>query len=880
MLVRGGLLALALLGLGYWAWSRRPHAPAAPTYEGRTLPQWIADVKTPDLAVQRRAAAVLIRIGAPAATALVDELIGEAKNHIALILVRMGKEATPALLDGLKNESVCRESARILGLIGSRAAAASPALMAIVNDANAPAGLRAEAAGALGRIGTPAEEIVPVLRAALHDKAAMVRLRAAESMSWIGPTAVAAAPALIATLKDEKEEVAAAACLALAHLGAVEAVPALFQAFAAGRDEVARKAGHALWQMGENAAGIVPQLRKRTKGTSSDALRARSLLLLFGPLAVPGLIDGLRESDAELRRTAAEVLGAIGPPTREFPQVVPSLIAALKDQSPLVKLAAAVALAQIDATRATEAVPILAASLDVPGAAEALGEIGRAARSAVPALISALRKRKGDEDDEARRSSASRALARIGPPALPALLDALKDSRDGVAPLAAEALGWMIPSPNEAASALRQAIRRDRAHAGAYALALGKLAPPPREAVPELTALLPDAAVRPQAAAALVRIDPAQAAKVLPLLLDDLKSKDENRRQGAVTALGLMGPEAALALPELLKRFNDEQLSQSIEIALIGIGEKAAIGIADLLDDFSPPLRQRALDTLLQMGSAARPARFAAVKRLADSVPEVRVRAAMVLEAIGTETESAVAPLIANLTPPQEPVRQASASALGHLGSVAKAARASLVECLLDPDPVVRYYAALALGGIEPADADIESALRAALDDPSPQVRIGAVDSLMRRNRKWAAEAEPILLTLSRPLHDLDTRIRAAEGLLTIAPEKAKPSLPLLHSELNGPSPAIRLRAASLLMRLEPGQTPHLVLGLITALRMADPAVRGSIAQALGKLGGKARAAIPILQRLVQFDLPSVRKEAAKALRAIDAAAAKRIGIE
>jgi HEAT repeat protein len=84
----------------------------------------------------------------------------------------------------------------------------------------------------------------------------------------------------------------------------------------------------------------------------------------------------------------------------------------------------------------------------------------------------------------------------------------------------------------------------------------------------------------------------------------------------------------------------------------------------------------------------------------------------------------------------------------------------------------------------------------------------------------------------------------------------------------------------ALLERIEPERTPHLIFVLMAALRLADPNVRGPIAQELGKLGRKARAAIPSLQRVYQFDLPSVRKEAAKALRAIDPQTAKRNGID
>jgi hypothetical protein len=61
-ILQGILLALTLLGLSYWAWQRY-HQPPEPTYEGKTLDQWIEDLSDPDYAVSDRAADVLVTIG-------------------------------------------------------------------------------------------------------------------------------------------------------------------------------------------------------------------------------------------------------------------------------------------------------------------------------------------------------------------------------------------------------------------------------------------------------------------------------------------------------------------------------------------------------------------------------------------------------------------------------------------------------------------------------------------------------------------------------------------------------------------------------------------------------------------------------------------------
>ncbi len=149
---------------------------------------------------------------------------------------------------------------------------------------------------------------------------------------------------------------------------------------------------------------------------------------------------------------AAELLGRIGPPARA---AVPSLLAAVKDKSPTVSLITAMALAEIDSTRAAAAVPLLADSLDTFGAAQALANIGPDARAAVPALIDALKPRKDTANADVLRRGAALALARIGTPAVPALIEALKDKQEGVAPLAAEALALVHPRPTAAVPALR-----------------------------------------------------------------------------------------------------------------------------------------------------------------------------------------------------------------------------------------------------------------------------------------------------------------------------------------------------------------------------------------------------------------------------------------
>ena len=529
------------------------------------------------------------------------------------------------------------------------------------------------------------------------------------------------------------------------------------------------------------------------------------------------------------------------------------MIGALKDKSSAVALTAAMALAQIDSTRTRAAVPLLADSLDSPGAAQALASIGPDARSAVPALLAALKPRKEVAHADVIRAGARLALARIGTSAVHALIEALKDKGEGVAPLAGEALGWILPPPKEAVPALRAALKNDRAHAAVYAHALGQLGPLARAAVPDLIELLANAAVRPEAAVALVRIDPEQAEKVVPLLVKDLQATEEKQRQAAILALGRLGPAAQAAAVPLVQSLRDRQLPQAKMFALHAIGAAAVPSLMKLLRDPRADFRQIAVLLLEQIGPGAHTDLTPLIAALADSDRDVRVGAAQVLQAIGTKASEAVPALIANLQASQTEVRTAAALALGHIGSDASAARRPLLECLLDPDETVRYGAALSLGRIDPDFSEAAPALRDALHDPSPMVQLAAIDSLShiepRRPQGYRAgprHPEPPTLSAGRALPGR----RGTEAISWLR-KQARQAASWLLIELTDVDPDSRLYAARLLADIDAEQTSNIVLALAAALPTPLADRRPAILKTLGEFGPKAREAVPEIERLL-----------------------------
>jgi HEAT repeat protein len=183
----------------------------------------------------------------------------------------------------------------------------------------------------------------------------------------------------------------------------------------------------------------------------------------------------------ELRAAAADALSELGP---EAAEAVPLLLKALSDPQ-LHFTPFARALWKIDRRQAPAVVRAANAFLTqeeyTGGAASILEEIGPEAKDAVPALIKHL----SEERDEPSTDSPARALAAIGPPAVPALVEVLAGDDMVLSSIAAETLGRIgagaaaaIPALEKAVSGEDDEVRREAVKA------LGRIrksgAPPPQ----------------------------------------------------------------------------------------------------------------------------------------------------------------------------------------------------------------------------------------------------------------------------------------------------------------------------------------------------------------------------------------------------------------
>jgi outer membrane protein assembly factor BamB/HEAT repeat protein len=194
--------------------------------------------------------------------------------------------------------------------------------------------------------------------------------------------------------------------------------------------------------------------------------------------------------------------------------------------------------------------------------------IRRIGPPAIPLLVELLR-----HDQVSFRRNAADALIDLAPDTesiQPALRQALKDEDSAVAGDAARALGALGPKASPSVRALVTTLSHEDPYARVYAAeALASIGPKADVATEDLARALADPApgVRWAAAEALASIGPAAHAAV-PQLIEALKDEFLYVRICAAGALGSLGPKAQMAREALRLAANDPALRDEAEWAL------------------------------------------------------------------------------------------------------------------------------------------------------------------------------------------------------------------------------------------------------------------------------------------------------------------------
>ncbi len=349
-------------------------------------------------------------------------------------------------------------------------------------------------------------------------------------------------------------------------------------------------------------------------------------------------------------------------------------------------------------------------------------------------LLNSLRNRK--KEYYALYWEVINALGKIGPNALPALKEMLKDDDWPVRIVVEEALGNI--GSTEAIPALKEALKNDGwwVHKGA-AEALVEIG---SEAIPALKEALKDRdrSIGMRAARALGEIGSTEAIPALKEALKDDKDDESWRvRETAAGALGKIGStEAIPAIGKALKDENKWVRKAAVE-ALGNIGSTEAIpALIEALKDDDWWVRKTAAEALGKIGSNE------AIPMLKEALKDENkyVRNAAV-EAWGKDDES-------------YRVRNAAAKALGEIGSTE--AIPALKEALKDDCWSVFRTAVVALGeigsmNILPLDV-ILTMIDRMIYDPYNDVKIACYNALLNATRTLRREKKKLNPLEKNPL--------------------------------------------------------------------------------------------------------------------------------
>jgi HEAT repeat protein len=249
--------------------------------------------------------------------------------------------------------------------------------------------------------------------------------------------------------------------------------------------------------------------------------------------------------------------------------------------------------------------------------------MGPAAEDAVPALVAALGRM------TTTNHSARKALSEIGPAAVPALEDAIREDSDPrVRASSVATLRMMGPDAIKAAPALRQALHDEHATVRlAAAEALSGMSGQPDEALVTVLLQLMDGAE-----------DPALW-------------NGSTLRHGAIRCLGRIGPAAKTAAPALRLALEDDRPHIRIDAAcsLWSVEQNAEEALpifVELLESADRSVAETAAYRLGHLGQTAAPAVPALVRAFRQGQPAMRDRVLRSLRAIGPAAKEAIPALV------------------------------------------------------------------------------------------------------------------------------------------------------------------------------------------------------------------------------------------
>jgi len=314
---------------------------------------------------------------------------------------------------------------------------------------------------------------------------------------------------------------------------------------------------------------------------------------------------------------------------------------------------------------------------------------------------------------------------------------------------------------------------------------------------------------------------------MLPVLITALTDSDPEVRRNANVALDRIGDVNNTAIPELTKALNSPDLETRISAihALGSFGVNAQASVPEL------------------------------IRALSSSDEEVRTVSLYALNRIAMKLPTAELTLIKALKDPDVQVRRNVNIVLSNMGEKAHAAVPELINTLDDSDTEVRCNAINALSGIgEKAEAAVPELVKA-LNDSDVNVRIKVINALGNIGNKAQAAVPALIKLLSERNDAVRESVLVALGEMR---DKAEVATPEVFKLLDDRNDRIRILAIKVIVKISEKnlifieQLSNKLIKILTS--DIENSVRAQAADSLGRMGDKAKTAIPELTKRAHFD--------------------------
>jgi len=403
-----------------------------------------------------------------------------------------------------------------------------------------------------------------------------------------------------------------------------------------------------------------------------------------------------------------------------------------------------------------------------------------------------------------------------------------------------------------------------------------------RPAIPYLLRALKDRdSLAKEAGAALWRRLPRRLQKVFPQPFPPARL-----RAYAARGLGLLGPEAAAAVPDLIEALHDRDdwVRSAAAGALGGIGPEARAAVPALINGLNDAVNHVQLGCVIGLKGAAQDSpEVMPVFRELLSDPDSNIRSwtALALGGMTVEQETAIKYLeetLQNEDGTNGNVRGSAVDSLGRIGPAASSAVPQLVNLLEREEQradsagsEINCWRILeALEKMGPAARAAVPMLTNHINSPNPMI------SALSARALWAIEPHnpfSIRCLMEKLAHGGDNaqrfaQYRALRALAKIGPE-ARAALPLVRNCLGQEADQKQMAAAVTAWRLDPSGPPPVELlerVFHSQVHMMD---RRTAIELLGDLGPPARAAIATITEATKEPDELMREDARAALKQV-----------